>query len=101
MGAIDLKDQLLNMYLVERKRMSKWYMKLFKRLLNCTVLNSMILFRQVRGHNIDHLSYRVQLVEGLFYKYAEDRSGEGRRCSDNTLLRLRDRHFIRKVVPKF
>jgi hypothetical protein len=37
MGAIDLKDQLLNMYLVERKRMSKWYMKLFKRLLNCSV----------------------------------------------------------------
>jgi hypothetical protein len=24
MGAIDLKAQLLNMYLVERKRMSKW-----------------------------------------------------------------------------
>jgi hypothetical protein len=53
-------------------------MKLFKRLLNYTVLNSMSLFRQVRGQNIDHLSYRVQLVEGLFYKYSQDRSGEGR-----------------------
>jgi hypothetical protein len=53
-GTIDLKDHLLNRYLVERKRMSKWYMKLFKHLLNCTVLNSMILFRQVTGQNIDH-----------------------------------------------
>jgi hypothetical protein len=77
MGAIDLKDQLLNMYLVERKRMSKWYMKLFKCLLNCTMLNSMILFRQVTGQNIDHLSYGVQLVEGLFSKYAQERSGAG------------------------
>jgi hypothetical protein len=30
---------------------------------------------QTRGQNIDHLSYRVQLVEGLFYKYAQDKSG--------------------------
>jgi hypothetical protein len=57
MGAIYLKDQLLNMYLVERKRMSKWYMKLFKHLLNCTVLNYIILFRQATGQNIGHLDY--------------------------------------------
>jgi hypothetical protein len=54
MGATNFKDHLLNRYLVERKRMSKWYMKLFKCLINCTVLNSMILFRQVTGQNIDH-----------------------------------------------
>jgi hypothetical protein len=100
MGGVDLKDQLLNMYLVERKRMNKWYMKLFKRLLNSTVLNSMIIFRQATGRNIDHLSFRVQLVEGLFSKYAEERSRVGRRASDNTLPRLRERHFIRRVAPK-
>jgi hypothetical protein len=75
-------------------------MKLVKRLLSCTVLNSMILFRQVTGQNIDHLSYRVQLVEGLFNKYAQERSGAGQRALDNTLPRLRDRHFIRKVALK-
>jgi hypothetical protein len=99
-GAIDFKDQLLNMYLVERKIISKWYMKLFKCLLNCSVMNSMILFRQVTGQNINHLSYRVQLLDGLFNKYAQERSGAGRRVSDNTLRRLRDRHFIRKVTLK-
>jgi hypothetical protein len=104
MGATDLKDQLLNKYLAERKRMSKWYMKLFKHLLSCTILNSMTLFRQITGQNsdqnIDHLSYQVQLAEGLFNKYAQERSGAGRRVSDNTLPRLRDRHFIRKVSLK-
>jgi hypothetical protein len=59
-----------------------------------------ILFRQVTGQNIDHISYWLQLVEGLFNKYAQERSGAGRRASDNTLPRLRDRHFIRKVTPK-
>ena len=34
MGGFDLKDQLLQPYLLERKRMNKWYIKLFRRLLN-------------------------------------------------------------------
>jgi hypothetical protein len=100
MRAINLKDQLLNMYLVAKKQNTKWYIKLFKHLLSCTVLSSIILFRQVMGQNIDHLSYQVQLVEGLFNKYAQERSGAGRRASDNTLPRLRGRHFIRKAAPK-
>jgi hypothetical protein len=34
MIGVDLKDQLLHSYLIERKRMNKWCMKLFRRLLN-------------------------------------------------------------------
>jgi hypothetical protein len=75
-------------------------MELFKRLLNWTVLNSMILFRQVTGQNIDHLSYQVRSVEGLFKKYAQQRSGAGQQASDNTLPRLRDRHFNKKSHSK-
>ena len=43
MGGIDLKDQLLQPYLLERKKMTKWYIKLFRRLLNTTVLNCMVI----------------------------------------------------------
>ena len=32
MCAVDLKEQLLQPYLLERKKMSKWYIKLFRRL---------------------------------------------------------------------
>jgi len=71
MGGVDLKDQLQHMYMVERKKkMTKWYLKLFKRLLNSTVLNSLVVYRQVMGRNIQQLLYRIQLVEGLFTKYA-------------------------------
>jgi hypothetical protein len=39
MGGIDLKDHLLQPYLLERKKMTKWYIKLFRRSLNSTILN--------------------------------------------------------------
>ena len=44
MGGVDLKDQLLHMYMVKRKKMTKWYRKLFKRLLNSTFLNSFVIY---------------------------------------------------------
>jgi len=80
-GGVDLKDQLLHMYMFKRKNMTKWYLKLFKRLLNSTVLNSFVIYQQVMERNIQQLSYRIQLVEGLFTKYAhaaETRSVPGR-----------------------
>ncbi|KAJ8723667.1 hypothetical protein PYW07_007647 [Mythimna separata] len=43
MGGVDLKDQMLEPYLLERKKCSKWYMKLFKRLLNVSISNARIL----------------------------------------------------------
>jgi hypothetical protein len=41
-GGIDLKDKKLQPYAVERKRCTKWYMKVFRRLLNTSVHNSFI-----------------------------------------------------------
>jgi hypothetical protein len=103
MGGVDLKDQFLHMYMVKRKKMTRWYLKLFKRLLNCTVLNSFVVCRQVTGRNIQQFSYRIRLVEGLFTKYAraaETRIIPRRQASNNTVSRLTERHFLRKVAPK-
>lgn len=47
MGGVDSKDQKLSMYLMERKRNKKWYMKVFKRLLNTSLLNTFIIFRKM------------------------------------------------------
>ena len=55
------------------------------------------------GRNTEQLSYKIQLVEGLFTKYAraaEIRSISGRQASDNTVPRLTERHFLRNVAPK-
>jgi hypothetical protein len=88
MGGVDKKDQLLQTYLVERKRMSKWYMKLFRRLLNATVLNSLVIYRQNIGRNIDHLKFRTDLVQGLLVKYSVQRRISGNHDGDKTFKRL-------------
>jgi len=71
--------------------------------MNSEVLNSFVVYQQVMGRNIQQLSYRIQLLEGLFTKYAraaETRSVLVRQASDNTVPRLTERHFLRKVAPK-
>lgn len=63
MGGVDKKDQLLAMYPVERKRTSVWYKKLFRRLLNITVLNSYIIHHH--SSSMTHRNFRVALVKSL------------------------------------
>jgi hypothetical protein len=83
MGGIDLKDQLLQQYLLEVKGSSRWYMKLFSRLLNNTILN-----HKNTGRRTEQLSYRVQLVEGLFVKCGNvtEHKIPGRYTIENTVL---------------
>ena len=52
MGGVNLKDQLLHIYMVEKKKMTKRYLKLFKRLLNSTVPHWYVVYQQVVGRNI-------------------------------------------------
>jgi hypothetical protein len=47
MGGNERKDQLLPSYLIERKKMNKYYMKMIIRLLNVTVLNAMAICRKI------------------------------------------------------
>jgi hypothetical protein len=42
---LDMKDQNLHAYLPERKKMTKWYITTFRRLLNATILNSIVICR--------------------------------------------------------
>jgi hypothetical protein len=101
MGGVDLKDQLLHSYLIERKRLNKWYMKLFRRLLNATILNALIIYRSNTGKQIDQLSFRTELVEGLFVKHASavERKVQTGHRSDNLVPRLTERHFISRIPP--
>ena len=43
MEGVDLKDQKLQPYLIERKRCIKWYMKLFRLVMNTAVHNSLVI----------------------------------------------------------
>ena len=68
MGGVDLKDQLLQPYLLERNKMIKGYIKLFRRLLNTTVLNCMVICCEKSGQpkqtilNSEQIWYRHCLL---------------------------------------
>jgi hypothetical protein len=90
MGGADLKDQLLHSYLIEIERMNKWYMKLFRR-----ILNVMIMHRNNTGKRTDFI-FQHSIVEGLFVKYANVTECKipGLHSSDNTVPSLTERHVI-------
>jgi hypothetical protein len=99
---VDLKDQLLHSYLNDRKQMYKLYMKLFHRPLNGSILNVIIIYgNNTRKKKTDQLSLRIQLVEGLFVKYAYVVQCKvlARHSSNDTVPCLTEGHFITKLPP--
>jgi hypothetical protein len=72
--------------------------------LNATVLNALIVYRRNCDKPVEHSSFKVLLVEGLFSKYratGERKVGQpGRHTSDNMIPRLTEHNFLRKVQPR-
>jgi hypothetical protein len=95
-GGVDLKDKIFQPYLLERNKMSKWYIKLFRRLLNSTILNFMVIYRaNSRQTKIDHFKFRVELVQALLIEHESesDRNFQGHHSTDKNVPRLVERHF--------
>jgi hypothetical protein len=62
----DLKDQMLQTFLLERKKCAKCYLKLFKRLLNVEIHNTMVMYRSLpNNENIYSPKFRLSLTQGL------------------------------------
>ncbi|PSN55449.1 PiggyBac transposable element-derived protein 4 [Blattella germanica] len=105
MGGVDLKDQLLQYYLVERKKLHKCYMKFFRKLLNATMVNAIVIYnKNNQQRSIDHLAFRVYLVVGLLLRFSDEeqalrRVQAQRHSSDNTIPRLCEQHFISRIPP--
>jgi hypothetical protein len=75
-------------------------MKAFRRLLNASVLNAMIIYGHNMGKKIDQLAFRVNSVEALSEQFADtERKVAGRQAAENIIPLLRERHFIQKVPP--
>jgi len=56
---------------LERKKITKWYIKLFRRLLNIAVLNCMVICHANSGQTkIDHFKFTVELVQALLIEHA-------------------------------
>jgi hypothetical protein len=96
MGGVDLKDQMFQPYLLERKKGNKWYIKIFKRLLNVAVHNTVVLFRATTGsQKLDYLSFRLALIKGLIETHGL--AVYGRPSVEPPPKRLTERHFFEKI----
>ena len=82
--------------------MTNWYIKLFGRLLNNTVLNCMEICCANSGQNkIDHFKFRIELVQALLIEHQSGsvRKFQGHYSTDKTVPRLVERHFPERIPP--
>jgi len=102
MSGYDLKDQLVEPYLLGRKKMSKWYIKLFRKLLIITVLNCMVICRANTGQNkIDNFKFRVEHLQALLTEngIGSVRKFQGHHSTDTNVKRLLERYFPERIPP--
>jgi hypothetical protein len=73
MIGVDLRDHLLHAYLLERKKMTNWYIKMFRRLLNATILNTIVICRaNLQEKLIEHLKFRIDMIQALLIQHKGD-----------------------------
>lgn len=66
MEDVDLKDLMFQPYLLVRKKRNKWYIKVFKTLLNAAIHNTMVLLKaKTCKQKLKYLSFRMVLIKCL------------------------------------
>ena len=102
MGGVDLLSRVIIPYSVQRKGV-KWYRKIAELFVDAAVYNSYVIYKKLNPdeHHIDHLSYRMKLIEELVMFHlsgsAPHQTGRNIAGPDQNLLRLVERHFISQL----
>lgn len=91
MGGVDKADQCLSYYPTVRNQQKKYYIKIFRQILNQCVWNAFVLFKK-NGGAMSHLDFRLELVEQLAKTYGDSQSCPRVPQSLST-DRLTGRHF--------
>jgi hypothetical protein len=102
MGGVDLKDHLLQPHLLERNKITKWYIKMFRRLLNVIIVNCMRICHANSGQSkMDHFKFRVDLVQALLIEHGSEteRKVQCHHSIDKNVPRLLERHFPERIQP--
>ena len=95
MSGVDLADQYMVYYAVGRKSI-KWYKRIFWRLVEQTIVNAYILFKQVRDidpRQYPQKTFQMDLVYALTAGVLHNRIGQGRPSLATNFLRLKGKHF--------
>ena len=103
MGGVDLADQLLKYYHIDRRTI-KWYKKLFFHLLDMSVHNACVLFKASSNSKKSTLQLRLQLIDELLQNAGPDPSCRGGvagrpRSVGNDLARLNTLNHYPSLNP--
>lgn len=98
MQGVDRSDQLL-WYNLSRHRQQKWWKKLFVYLLEVSVINAGVIYRQLHPTlKFDPTKFRMSIVRGLLADYERPISRVGRKMSQPPPVQLVERHFLANVT---
>lgn len=100
MGGVDRADQRLVYYPSIRKGQKKYYKKIFRHLLDLSILNSFVLYKKNSGTK-DHIDFRLSLIEKIIgiYHTQSQLASHGKYFNSSISLRLTERHFPSYVPP--
>ncbi|GBM44330.1 PiggyBac transposable element-derived protein 4 [Araneus ventricosus] len=95
MGGVDMADQCLTYYPTVRNQQKKYYVKIFRQILNQSVWNSFVLYKK-NGGTMSHLDFGLELVEELAKIYGESKHYSQNTTSSDRLTRC---HFPSHIEP--
>lgn len=97
MGGVDLADQCVITYSMSRKRLKKYYIKMFRHLVDIAVFNAFIVHKNVVATAESQLNFRLNLVTAITEKYGQSTAQVKRIGLPTTIPdapRLTERHFL-------
>ncbi|CAF0814755.1 unnamed protein product [Didymodactylos carnosus] len=98
MGLVDKSDMMMHISESIRKS-TKWYKKLFIHIIDMTILNCFILYKEITKKNISFIDFSMQIIGQIIEKYGfQVKTQRGRPSLDNP-SRLIERHFI-STIPE-
>ena len=92
MGLLDDSDMQISFSECVRKMINR-YKKWFFQLLDLSMLNAYILYKEKKQVTLEFTNFRLQVIRKIFYKYGAQRGPRKGRLCANKPLRLMARHF--------
>lgn len=90
---------MLEPYLLERKKHTKWYMKLFKRFLNYSINNCRIMVEKSQGSKKHHLTFRLELVEQILARHLKNSRKRPANLGDLNFAQEVSKHTPKLLPP--
>ena len=102
MGGVDRSDQGISYYPITRKQQKKYYLKIFRNLLEQCLFNSYVLVKKYSTLKLDHAEFLLEVVERIVQKYMVhvNRPQPVHSILHNNHSRLTGRHFPERKSPK-